>query len=72
MRRAGFARRSGRDKTCDHGAWQVLGLVTVRTADGLMFGRLEARVSQGFEPADTAPPNPSGRWRRAANAALNF
>lgn len=43
MRRTQATRTSGRDDAHDGDSWRALALVTVRTPEGVLFGRLEAR-----------------------------
>lgn len=44
MCQSGPTRPIDRDRTRDGGPWLVLGLVTVRTPEGVLFGRLQARA----------------------------
>ncbi len=44
MCQAGQTRPIDRDNARDGGPWLVLTLVTVRAPEGVLFGRLEARV----------------------------
>lgn len=44
MRQANATRPISRDQSHDGGSWRVQALVTVRTPEGVLFGRLETRV----------------------------
>lgn len=45
MCQVNLTRTMNRDRTHDGAPWRVLGLVTVRTPEGVLFGRLETRAS---------------------------
>lgn len=46
MCQANPTRTTNRDHARDGAPWRVQGLVTVRTPEGLVFGRLETRASR--------------------------